>query len=201
MTAGQSLFSLFPPAFAAVPQYCVHITVVLLSLTEPDKRISHTSGSSVHYSVSLRFTKRVQVFADLGLGPLHPVQYLVEARPGVCPALTLAVEPFKQDMFCAIDIVGTPFRVIRYGVVAQVSDYTDPGLSEHLAFSQHMSRCLGPVCELAQAMAKFLATAAALHLKMAISAFATVVGKSQIGKVLQTSKSITGTLVLYPIIV
>ena len=64
MTTGQYLFSLFPPAFAAVPQYFVHITVELLSLTEPDKRLSHTSGSSVHHSVRLRPTTRVQVFAD-----------------------------------------------------------------------------------------------------------------------------------------
>jgi hypothetical protein len=33
VTTGQSLFSLFPPAFAAVPQYLVHITVELLPLT------------------------------------------------------------------------------------------------------------------------------------------------------------------------
>jgi hypothetical protein len=30
-----------PPAFAAVPQYFVHIIVVLLPLSEPDKQISH----------------------------------------------------------------------------------------------------------------------------------------------------------------
>ena len=64
MTRGRSLFSLFPPAFAAVPQYLVHISVDLLSLTEPDKRLSHTSGSSVGPSVRLRSTTRVQVFAD-----------------------------------------------------------------------------------------------------------------------------------------
>ncbi len=41
MTTGPRLFSLFPPAFAAVPQYPIHITVELLSLTEPDKQLSH----------------------------------------------------------------------------------------------------------------------------------------------------------------
>jgi hypothetical protein len=41
MTPGRSLFSLFPPTFAAVPQYFIHITVVLLSLSEPDKQLSH----------------------------------------------------------------------------------------------------------------------------------------------------------------
>ncbi len=56
MTTGRSLFSLFPPAFAAVPQYLVHTTVELLSLTEPDKRLSHTYGSSARHSVRLRLS-------------------------------------------------------------------------------------------------------------------------------------------------
>jgi hypothetical protein len=72
MTAGGCLFSLFPPAFAAVPQDFLHITVGLLALTEPDKRISHTSGSSVSYSANLRSTTRVQAFADSCFRPPHP---------------------------------------------------------------------------------------------------------------------------------
>jgi len=72
MTVGGYLFSLFPPAFAAVPQDFFHITVGLLALTEPDKRISHTSGSSVSYSANLRSTTRVQVFADSCFRPPHP---------------------------------------------------------------------------------------------------------------------------------
>ena len=34
-------FLCFPPAFAAVPQYFIHIIVALLSLSEPDKQLSH----------------------------------------------------------------------------------------------------------------------------------------------------------------
>jgi hypothetical protein len=64
MTVGRSWFSPLPPVFTAVPQYLDPITVVLLPLSEPDKRISHTSGSSVIHSASLLSTKRVQVFAD-----------------------------------------------------------------------------------------------------------------------------------------
>jgi len=122
VTTGRSLFSPFPPAFAAVPQYLFHITVALLPLSEPDKRLSHTSGSSVRYSVRLRSTTRVQVFADPGFGPVNPGQCLNETFPGVCLALTLAVEPFKQDMFCAIVIVAAPFQVVHYGVIAQMAD-------------------------------------------------------------------------------
>jgi len=48
VTTGRSLFSLFLPAFAAVPQYLGHISVDLLSLTEPDKvlgpRLSSLKG-------------------------------------------------------------------------------------------------------------------------------------------------------------
>ena len=53
-----------------MPQYFVHIIVVPEPLSEPDKRISHTSGSSDSHSVSLRSTKRVQVFADFYGGPI-----------------------------------------------------------------------------------------------------------------------------------
>ena len=39
-----------------MPQYFVPITVVPLPLSEPDKRLSHTSGSSVSHLVGLRHT-------------------------------------------------------------------------------------------------------------------------------------------------
>ena len=149
MTAGRSLFSPLPPAFAAVPQYLFHITVELLSLTEPDKRFSHTSGSSVRHSVGLRSTTRVQVFADPGFGPAYPSQSLAEAFPGVCLALALAVEPFEQDPCGAIDIVAAPFPVVRYGVVAQVTDHSGPCLAEHLCYAIHSGRLIGAQCVVA----------------------------------------------------
>ena len=81
------------------------ITVDPLPLTEPDKRLSHTSGSSVGRSVRLRSTTRVQVFAEPDLGPVHPGQCLFEPLPGVCLALALAVEPFIHNSHSAIDIL------------------------------------------------------------------------------------------------
>ena len=77
----------WPPAFAAVPQYLVHTPVELLPLIEPDKRISHTYGSSVSYSASLRSTTRVQVYADSRLGPSDLAKRLDETGPRVCPPL------------------------------------------------------------------------------------------------------------------
>ena len=94
-TVGRSLFSPLPPAFAVVPQYLFHVPVDLLPLSEPDKRLSHTSGSSASPSVCLRSTTRIQVFAEPGFRPLRPGQSLFEVCPGICPALTLAVEPFE----------------------------------------------------------------------------------------------------------
>ena len=44
MAAGRGLFSLFPPAFAAVPQYFAHTKVELLPLTEPDLWGAHGYG-------------------------------------------------------------------------------------------------------------------------------------------------------------
>ena len=91
----------WPPAFAAVPQYLVHTPVELLPLSEPDKRISHTSGSSVSPSASRRSTTRVQVDADTRRGPAHPGQGLDKPGPRICPPLALAVEPGEQDAFSA----------------------------------------------------------------------------------------------------
>ena len=113
MMAGRGLCSLLPPAFAAVPQDFVHFMVVPLSLTEPDKRISHTSGSSVSHSDGLRPTAWIQVCADMHGGPVRPGQSLLELCPGVRRALALAVEPFEKDFGCAVDEVITPVRVIR----------------------------------------------------------------------------------------
>jgi hypothetical protein len=134
VTTGRSLFSLFPPAFATVPQDLVHVPVDLLSLTEPDKRLSHTSGSSVVHSVRLRSTTRVQVFAEPGLRPLHPGQGLSEAFPGVCPTLALAVEPFKEYSRGVMDIGLTPFQVVRHAVIVQMPQHSNPCLPEHLPF-------------------------------------------------------------------
>jgi len=184
MTTGPGLFSLFPPAFTTVPQYLVHITVELLPLTEPDKRLSHTSGSSVHPSVRLRSTIRVEVFTDSRLWPLRPDQCLGEALPGECLALALAVEPFKQDMFCAIDIVAAPYRVVRYGVITQMPAHSCSGLSEHLPFSQHMSGFLCPVRELTQTLPQFLATGTTFNLEVSLPGLAAIMRKPQKGKLL-----------------
>ena len=124
MAAVRGLFSLFQPAFAAVPQYFAHTKVELLPLTEPDTRISHTSGSSVSHSASLRSTTRVQVYSDFRRGPSDPGKGADVGFPRICPTLALAVEPFEQDAFCAMDIEAAPIRVVRYGVIAQMADHS-----------------------------------------------------------------------------
>ncbi len=170
MTAGRSLFSPFPPAFAAVPQYLVHISVALLPLTEPDKRLSHTSGSSVRPSVRLRPTTRVQVFANPGCRPLNRSQRLVETRPGVYLALALAVEPFEQDAPDAI------------GIVAQVPHHSYLGLPDHLSLPQHMAGLPCPVRKFAQALPQLLAAGSALHLEVSLPGLSAVMRKPQKGK-------------------
>ena len=127
MTQDEVCFLCFPPAFAAVPQYFVHIKVVPLPLSEPDKRLSHTSGSSVGHSVCPRPAAWIQVFADANGRPARPGQCPVELLPGVCLALTLAVEPLEQDVRCVVDIGVAPIRVIRYGVVVQMSGHAVAG--------------------------------------------------------------------------
>ena len=177
-----------------MPQYLIHFTVELLPLSEPDKRLSHTSGSSVHHSGHLRPTTRVQVFADYRLRPSHPDQRLVEAFPGVCLALALAVKPFKQDVFCAIGIVAAPLRVIRYGVIAQMTDYACPGLPEHFSLCHYVPALFGPVCELTQALTQLLAAGATFDLEVSFSGLAAIMRKSQKGKLLWFLAPLVGIL-------
>ena len=59
----------------------------------------------------------IQVCVDTHAGPTNSCKSMVEPGPGVCPALTLAVEPFEQDALRMMDIPVTGFRVIRDGVV------------------------------------------------------------------------------------
>ena len=184
MTIGEGLFSLFLPAFAAVPQDFLRITVGLLALTEPDKRISHTSGSSVGHSDSLRPTTRVQVSADPGSRPVHPSQSLVESSPGVCPALALAVEPFEQDLFSAMDVVAAPSKVIRYGVIIQMPKHADTGLPEHIPLLQYATGLPCPVREIGQALTQLLAAGATFDFEVSFFCFPAVVRESQKGKLL-----------------
>ncbi len=67
---------------------------------EPDKRISHTSGSSVNYSDSRATTKWTQVFADIRPWPPDPLEGLQVAFPRIGSPLTLTIEPLKQDPRC-----------------------------------------------------------------------------------------------------
>ncbi len=61
--------------------------------------------------------------------------------------LALAVKPFEQDFSSAMDIVGTPFQVIRYGVITQVAQHSYPCLPEHLRLRHPLrSPCWLPVC-------------------------------------------------------
>ena len=59
----------------------------------------------------------VQVFADTHAGPTNGGKRVVKTGPVVCPALTLAVEPFEQDALRMMDIPITQSRVIRDGLV------------------------------------------------------------------------------------
>ena len=106
-----------------------------------------TSGSSVCHSVCLRSTTRVQVFADSRFWPFYPDQRLIKVGPGVRPALALAVEPFEQDLCCAMDIVAAPLRVVRYGVVVQMPDYSSSGCPQHFTFAHYAACLLRPVRE------------------------------------------------------
>ena len=177
------MFSLLPPAFAAVPQYFIHISVAPKPLTEPDKRISHTSGSSVSHSVSLRPTTWVQVFADFRDGPVLPGHHPFEHGPVVTSTLALAVEPFEQNLLGDVNVVATFSRVIRDGIVVQVPDDFHLGDPDHLSFGLHTPGSPCPIGKIRQALAEFLATGPAFHLEIPILGFATVVGETQEGEI------------------
>ena len=179
---GRSLFSRYPPVFTAVPHYLDHGAVDLLSLTEPDKRLSQTSGSSGRPSVSLRPTTRIQIFADPRGRPFYPGQGLSECVPGVCLALALAVEPGQQNTFRAINIVAAPFRVIRDGVIIQVADHSGAGLPEQLTLSQDAPRFPYPLRERAQALCQLRSTGTAFDLEVTLTGLAAVMRQPQEGK-------------------
>jgi len=160
-------------------------TVVPLPLSEPDKRLSHTSGSPVRHSVGLRSTTRVQVFADVRCRPVRPDQYLSELFPGVRPALALAVEPFEHDACRAVDIVAAPFRVIRYGVVAQVAHQSSAGLPDHLPFPQYAAGFLRPRRELSQTLSQLLPAGPAFHLEVSLLRLPAIMRESQKGELLR----------------
>ena len=67
VTVEPSLFSLFPPAFAAVPKYLFHITVELLSLFWTRGFPMHPAPRSIVQYVSIR-RYRFRSFRTLGLG-------------------------------------------------------------------------------------------------------------------------------------
>ena len=125
-------------------------SVVPQSLSEPDKRISQTSGSSVNLSDCLYATKWIQVLADRRFCPSDPVQSLSEAFPSVASTLTLSVDPFVQSTRRIVDVAATLFPIIRYGVVAQMADHPYFGLPQHLAFPDKAAAFACPVSKLAQ---------------------------------------------------
>ena len=89
-------------------------------LSEPYKRISHTYGSSVNLSDSLRSSEWIQVFADNRLRPFNPGKGLVKAVPCVRSPLAFAVQPFIQNPCHMVMKGGTHLRIIRHSVIVQM---------------------------------------------------------------------------------
>src|SRR5210317_1025305 len=152
-----------------------------------------TSGSSIRHSVSLRPTTWVQVSANSRFRPPYPSQSLVKACPGVRLALALTVEPFEQNPCCAIDVVGAPLRVIRYGVIAQMTDYSAPSCPQHFAFAHCASCSYGPVRKPPQTDSQLLAAGAALKLVVPSPGLATIMGKTQKSELLGLGPALVGT--------
>ena len=104
-------------------------------LSEPYKRISHTYGSSVNLSDSLRSSEWIQVFADIRLRPFNPAKCLVKAVPCVRSPLAFTVKPFVQDPRHMVVIGCAHFRIIRHSVIAQMSLYAFLGSPEHCSLA------------------------------------------------------------------
>ena len=164
------------------------------SLPEPDKRISHTSGSSVDHSESLRPTTRIQVFADMRFGPPYPLQRLKVTLPCVCVLLAFTVQPFQQVPSHMAYVGVTCFRIIRYGVVIQMSDgpYLRP--SQHLSFLEYVPAPTRPIRELVDSQTQPLTIGAPFHLKVSLLGLPTVVCKSQKGELLRLPAPSSGVL-------
>ena len=142
---------LLPHISMRCPKFFGHTFGSPRSLTEPDKRISHTSGSSVNPSDRLYSTTWIQVFADNRTRPFVQFQYFLKPLPCIAWPLTLAVDPFKQDLGCVVNVATAFIRVIRYGVIVQMACYPYPGPLQHLRLAQSVSALACPVGELIQA--------------------------------------------------
>ena len=97
-----SLFAAWFPGGATLSQ--PYLQLFPGPYTEPDKRISQTSGSPVNCSDRLVTTKWTQVFADIRLRPPNPLEGLQVAFPRIGSTLALTIQPLEQDPFCVIQV-------------------------------------------------------------------------------------------------
>ena len=135
MALGLIVLPLLPHISMRCPKFFGHTFGSPRSLTEPDKRISHTSGSSVNPSDRLYSTTWIQVFADNRTRPFVQFQYFLKPLPCIAWPLTLAVDPFKQDLGCVVHVATTFIRVIRHGVIVQMSNHSRSASFDHLRFA------------------------------------------------------------------
>jgi len=99
--------------------------------------------------------------------------------PGVNPALAFSVEPFKQDLPRAIDVIGIPFCIIRYCVIAQMAAHSASGCPQHFVLAHYATCSSAPVCKLTERFAQFLAVRAPLHLEVPSPGLSAVMRKTQ----------------------
>ena len=170
MATGRRLFSPFAawfPGGATISQ--PYLRLFPDPYTEPDKRISHTSGSSVNLSDCLQTTTRIQVFADNWCGPLNQLEYLLKPFPCIAGTMTFAINPFIQDSRRIVNVATTFVRIVRYGVIVQMACHTYLGPLQHLCLAQYIPAPARPVSELLQALSKLLAAGASF--KSEVSSF------------------------------
>ena len=67
-----------------------------------------------------------------------------------------------------VEVGTTSFRIIRYGVVAQMPHDANLRLTEHLTFPQNTPAMLRPVREFAYALSKLLPAGAPFHLEASL---------------------------------
>jgi hypothetical protein len=86
----------------------------------------------------------------------------LKACPCITWALTFAIDPFEQNPLRIVIIFYAFFRIIRYGVIVQMSQHPYPGYPQYLPFAKPASAAAYPIGELFQAQAKLFPASAPL---------------------------------------
>src|SRR5262249_17256688 len=120
--------------------------------------------------------KRAQIDPHAHLGPAYMPQGLSEAIPGIRLALAPPIQPFEQHPTRQMQVQLTALRVVRDGIIVQMTLNPRLGLPKQVARGQQITVSAEPIRKPNQGLPQFLPRSRALDLEDATTGFATKEG-------------------------